>query len=140
MKKLLLLLGISFLLFGCTKDKFNNDNPFLANIRFTIQVNMNLPTYNNLQFPGNSVKVNEINAGNRGIIVFNSGAGYNAFDGACPNQALNSCSTLSLNGNTAICPCDDAEYSLFTGQATGKQYPLKPYRVEVNGNMLIISN
>lgn len=140
MKKALIIIAISYLISGCTRDKFNNDNPFLGNFRFTIQINMNLPTYSNLQFAGNSVKVNENGAGNRGIIVFNSGAGYNAFDGACPNQELSSCSTLNLNGNSATCPCDDAVYSLFNGQSPGMQYPLKPYRVEVNGNMLIISN
>jgi hypothetical protein len=26
--------------------------------------------------------------GARGIIVFNTGSGYNAFDAACPNQAI----------------------------------------------------
>jgi hypothetical protein len=40
----------------------------------------------------------------------------------------------SKKGINVVCACD-AEYSLFTGQG-GKQYPLKQYRVEVNGNIL----
>ncbi len=125
---------------GCSKDRVNNNNPYLANLSFSVQVNMNLPLYSNLQFAGNSVKVNETNVGNRGIIVFNTGSGYVAFDGACPNQALSSCSTLTLNSSTATCPCDDAIYSLYNGQAPGQQYPLKQYRTEVSGNTVIVSN
>jgi hypothetical protein len=41
---------------------------------------------------------------------------------------------MTLKGINVVCACDDAEYSLFTGQG-GKQYPLKQYRVEVNGNI-----
>ena len=134
---LCLLLSIAL---GCSKDRVNNNNPYLANLSFSIQVNLNLPLYSNLQFAGNSVKVNEINVGNRGIIVFNTGSGYVAFDGACPNQALATCSTLTLNSSTATCPCDDAVYSLFNGQAPGKQYPLKQYRAELSGNTIIVSN
>jgi hypothetical protein len=37
---------------------------------------------------------------------------------------------MTLSGINAICPCDDASYSLFTGVAAGKQYPMKQYRVE----------
>ncbi len=132
---LFLLLSLS-----CSKDRVNNNNPYLANLSFSVQVNMNLPLYSNLQFAGNSVKVNETNVGNRGIIVFNTGSGYVAFDGACPNQALSSCSTLTLNSSTATCPCDDAIYSLYNGQAPGKQYPLKQYRAELSGNTVIVSN
>ena len=79
--------------------------------------------------------------GVRGIIVFNnSGITYNAFDAACPNQALSSCSTMTIKGINALCACDNAEYSLFSGQCAGKQYPLKQYRVEVNGNLLHVYN
>lgn len=125
---------------GCSRDRVNNNNPYLANISFSVQVNMNLPLYSSLQFAGNSVKVNETNVGNRGIIVFNTGSGYVAFDGACPNQALSSCSTLTLNSSTATCPCDDAVYNLYNGQAPGLQYPLKQYRAEVSGTTVIVSN
>lgn len=125
---------------GCNKERINNNNPFLANYGFSIQVNMNLPLYSNLQFAGNSVKVDEFGVGNRGIIVFNTGGGYVAFDGACPNQPLSTCSTLTLSGATATCPCDNAVYSLFDGRAPGLMYPLKQYRAELNGNTIVISN
>ncbi len=139
-RPIILISVVSVFLSGCNKDRVNNNNPYLANYNFSFQINLNLPLYSNLQFAGNSVKVDEFGAGNRGIIVFNSGSGFYAFDGACPNQPLSSCSTLIVSGSTATCPCDDAIYSLFNGQAPGKEYPLKQYRAEQNGTTIIVSN
>jgi nitrite reductase/ring-hydroxylating ferredoxin subunit len=40
-----------------------------------------------------------------------------------------------------VCSCDNNEYSLFTGLSQGgSQYPLKQYRVEVNGTILRVYN
>ena len=140
MKNGLVTLIALALVLACDSNDVNNSNPFLANTSFSIQINTNLPTYSNLQFPSNSVKVNQANAGIRGIIVFNTGTGFRAFDGACPNQAPATCSTLTLSGINATCPCDSAVYSLFTAQSPGKQYPLKEYRAESNGTVITISN
>jgi nitrite reductase/ring-hydroxylating ferredoxin subunit len=102
---------------------------------------MNLPGYTNLQFPGN--RVLDYSQGARGIVVFNTGSGYNAFDLACPNQAFNICAepmTVAQGNTNAECNCDDSFYSLYTGLGAGQQYPMKPYRVSINGNTLIITN
>ena len=115
---------------GCDKENFSNNNPYLPNYGFSLNINMSLPQYSNLQFPSNAVYINNGSAGVRGIFVFNTGSGYVAFDAACPNQALSSCSTMTLSGINAICGCDSATYSLFTGQAAGMQYSMKQYRVE----------
>ncbi len=131
MKKGLLLLFSVFLVLSCTKDSFKNSNPYLPNYSFSTTLNLSLPQYNPLLYPTNAVYVFTGSEGVRGIFVFNTGSGYVAFDAACPNQALSSCSTMDLDGIKAICPCDDAQYSLFTGQAEGKEYPMKQYRVEV---------
>lgn len=140
MKKIFLAAFMLCLLIGCDKESANNDNPYIPNYGFSVEINRNLPLYSNLQFPGNGVKVNITGAGVRGLIVFNTGSGIVAFDGACPNQDLTACSTLTLNGIEAICPCDDAAYNLYTGQSPGKQYPLKQYRTEVNNNIIRVYN
>lgn len=137
MKKHILLFLIMPFFFSCSDNGFDNKNPYLPNYSFTIDINMNLPAYSNLQYPSNAIYYS--GQGAKGIFVFNTGSGYNAFDAACPNQALSSCSTMTINGIKVICPCDNAEYSLFTGQG-GLQYPLKQYRVEVNGNVLRVYN
>ena len=129
MKKYILLVLVA-VFFSCDKENFNNKNPYLPNYAFTYNINMNLPQYNSLKFPSNAVYINAGNTGVRGVFVFNTGSGYVAFDAACPNQALSSCSTMTLNGINAICPCDDVSYSLFSGQASGMEYPMKQYRVE----------
>jgi nitrite reductase/ring-hydroxylating ferredoxin subunit len=138
MKKYFLLLIAFPMLFGCSNDSANNNNPYLPNYPVNLDINMNLPQYSNLKFVSNAVFISD--HGVKGIIVFNSGSGYNAFDAACPNQAVSTCSTMTINGINAVCACDSAEYSLFSGQSKGKQYPLKQYRVEVNGNVLRVYN
>ena len=137
MKKYILLL-LPFFLWNCNKDNYNNSNPYIPNYTFSVDINTDLPTYNSLKFASNGKYI--ANYGARGIIVFNTGSGYTAFDAACPNQAIGSCSTMSVNGITAVCSCDSASYSLFTGQSAGKQYPMKQYRVEINGDLIRVYN
>ena len=137
MKKILLLFVVVPFFFSCSDSGFDNTNPFVSNYTFTIDINMNLPAYSNLKYVSNAVYYPGIGA--RGIIIFNSGSGYNAFDAACPNQAISSCSTMTINGINAVCACDTEEYSLFTGQGTLK-YPMKQYRVQVNGTSLRVYN
>ncbi|RTY93978.1 hypothetical protein [Flavobacterium sp. GT3R68] len=137
MKKYILLLLLPFI-FSCESENFNNHNPYIPNYGFSVDINTDLPTYNNLKFAGNGVYIGSYGA--RGIFVFNTGSGYTAFDAACPNQAISSCSTMSKNGINAVCSCDSASYSLYTGQSQGKQYPMKPYRVEANGNLIRVYN
>lgn len=139
MKKYLILFLTIPLLYCCSNNDFNNKNPFIPNYTFTVDINTNLPAFSNLKFVSNGIYYP--NVGARGIIVFNTtGTGYNAFDAACPNQALSACSTMSINGINAVCACDSAQYSLFTGQSAGKQYPMKQYRVEVLGNIIRVYN
>ncbi|NDP27440.1 MAG: hypothetical protein GZ087_08460 [Flavobacterium sp.] len=150
MKKYFLLLIAFPMLFGCSGNSTSNNNPNLPNFAVNIEINTSLPQYSDLKFVSNGVYI--AGQGVRGVYVFNtSGSTYNAFDAACPNQALSSCSTmtfkkldpldpLKIDKTHVVCACDNAEYSLFSGQSTGKQYPLKQYRVEVNGNLLHVYN
>ncbi|NGY36325.1 hypothetical protein FQU23_002245 [Flavobacterium sp. XN-5] len=139
MKKILLLSFISILFLGCSDSNFNNKNPYLPNYSFS--ANLNLAFYQNLTYAGNAIYYSGSDVGPRGIYIFNTGSGYNAFDAACPNQAISACSTMTLKGINLICPCDNEEYSLFTGLSQGgSQYPMKQYRVEVNGTNLRVYN
>lgn len=139
MKKYFFLLILITLLFGCSTNSFSNKNPFVPSYSFSFTINMSLPLYSNLLYAGSS-PVYYPNQGVRGIYIFYTGSGYNAFDAACPNQTLSDCSTMTIKGINTLCACDKAEYSLYTGLSAGKEYPLKQYRVEVNGNILRIYN
>jgi nitrite reductase/ring-hydroxylating ferredoxin subunit len=136
-KALLLIITIPFFI-NCSTTENSNKNPYIPNYNFSIELNTNLPTYYTLKYASNSVYYPD--AGARGIIIFNTnGTTYNAFDAACPNQELSTCSTMTIKGINAICACDNKEYSLFTGLGN-MQYPMKQYRVEVIGNIIRVYN
>jgi len=137
MKKLWLLIVFVSVLISCSDNGVSNKNPNIPSYPVNLTVDMNLPAYSNLKFPSNAVIVP--NYGAKGIIIFNTGSGYNAFDAACPNQAVTSCIAMTINGINAVCSCDKTEYSLFTGLG-GKEYPLKQYRVEVSGSVIHVYN
>jgi nitrite reductase/ring-hydroxylating ferredoxin subunit len=137
MKKFWLLIVFVSLLISCSDNGVSNKNPNIPSYPVNLTVDMNLPAYSNLKFPSNAVIVP--NYGAKGIIIFNTGSGYNAFDAACPNQAVTSCIAMTINGINAVCSCDKTEYSLFTGLG-GKEYPLKQYRVEVSGTIIHVYN
>lgn len=137
MKKIFLIIAFVSILFSCTDSERSNKNPYIPNYAVNLSVDMNLPAYSNLKFVSNGVIIP--NYGAKGIIIFNAGGTYNAFDAACPNQDLNSCVAMTINGINAVCSCDKTEYSLFTGLG-GKDYPLKQYRVEVSGTVIRVYN
>lgn len=132
MKKFLIIIVLLGLTLSCSKETVNNNNPYLPTYRFSTVVDLTLPLNIQLQFPGNAIEYNEIGVGvvNK-VFILNTGSGFVAFDAACPNQALSSCSTMNLVGIKAECPCDEVQYSLYSGQAEGVQYPMLQYRVEV---------
>ena len=132
MKKYLILFIALPLLYCCSSDSISNNNKYLPGYNFTFEIDMALPSYTNLQYTANPIRITTQGIGINGIIVMNTGSGYTAFENSCPNQELSSCSVLTLNGINAKCPCDGVEYSLFTGQAsTDVKYPLKSYRVQI---------
>ena len=133
---------LSVLLLQCSPStNTNGDCGFLLNLGVNTSLNLNLPQYNPLNFPSNPVYVP--NAGNGGIIVTNTGAGFVAFDAADPNHYAGDCSILSINGIEGVCNCDDANtYNLFTGlpvQNNNLRCSLKAYPVEVSGNTVFIN-
>jgi nitrite reductase/ring-hydroxylating ferredoxin subunit len=140
MKKIILLFSVAFVL-GCDGGSINNNNPNIPNFPVSLQINMNLPGYSNLQFPSNHIVDFGPTSGARGLVVFNTGSGFVAFDLACPNQPYDSCtSPMTTSGIEVTCDCDNTVYNLFSGQSPGQQYPLKQYRVNINGNTLIVTN
>lgn len=139
MKKILVLFIFFPFIFACDTESINYNNPNIPNYPVNLSLNLSLPQYSNLQFPSNHIV--DYSQGAKGIVVFNTGNAYNAFDLACPNQASSVCTTpMSIIGIDAKCDCDNTSYSLFSGQAAGQQYPMKPYRVEIVGGNLIVTN
>lgn len=141
MKKLFVLTMCSVLfLLSCTKDDWDNRNPYLPETAVNVPINTSLPLYNKLQYPGNAVYVSGY--GINGFFVINTGTGMRAFEATCANHAISTCSKLTLNGVEATCSCSDAlVYNLYLGLATtDAQFPLKEYRVSQSGTMITVYN
>ena len=140
MRKNILFFLLGFLLFSACKKRTKYSNPYLENVSFSIEINLDLPEYTPLKYANNSILVH--NAGIKGVIVFNTGNGYNAFEASDPNHYPSACSTMQPNQFTCKCDCEDNTYSLHTGQLSSGNgdYGLKPYHIVKSGNKLIISN
>ncbi|MDP5157936.1 MAG: hypothetical protein NWQ07_05080 [Flaviramulus sp.] len=140
MKSILYTICIIFL-FSCSSNTVDNRNcNFLLDIGVNININLSLPQYNQLNFAGNSIYIPNI--GNAGIIVASTGADFLAWDASDPNHEPNACSALTPSGLFGTCGCDDGNtYNFVTGEGNdGLRCALKNYRVERNGNSLLIFN
>ena len=145
MKKIIftLFICLSFLACKSDDDQSNNiNNPYLTIPVVNLNLNLNLPEYNPLKFPGNSVVIT--NQGIKGIVVYNvNNSLYTAFELSDPNHNPNSCSGMEIEGIVATCPCDDEnKYDIVTGQHQDDQsrYPLQQYRAERSGDVVNVFN
>jgi hypothetical protein len=142
-KKIILTLVLIVATISCaTDDGLSNDNPYLIDVSFRMDLNLSLPEFNSLNFPGNSYYTN--NQGINGVVVYNiNNTQYTAFELSDPNHPLTDCSTLRVEGILVTCNCNDGNtYNILTGELTegSGQYSLKPYRVRRNGNVLEVFN
>lgn len=144
MKKYILCLVVAFVAFSCSKSDDKQDrNPFLTDPAISLSLNLNLPEYNAIKFPGNYVVTGQ---GIKGIVVYCvSENQYLAFDLTDPNHAPNNCSRMELEGVIATCNCpdDNNKYFITSGQHTtdpSGKYPMQQYSARLSGNNVIISN
>ena len=129
--------------FACSDDD-RPQNPFLPNVTVNFQVNLNLPEFDRLEFPGGSAEIRTDGFGINGVYIRNlNNTTFVAFELTDPNHALESCSALSVSNEKATCDCSDGNvYNLITGQPEDStlSYFLKAYRVQKQGNVLIVTN
>lgn len=143
MKPLVLLLILTISIFGCSKsDDEKTQNPFISFPPVNMNLNLNLPEYNVLKFPGNSIV---INGGVKGIVVYCATDDlYFAFELSDPNHSPSECSRMTVDGVVAKCPCenDDNSYFITSGQHTTEpnKYPMLQYRAQRSGDNIRIFN
>tara|TARA_R100001369_G_scaffold92499_1_gene137932 strand:+ start:2923 stop:3351 length:429 start_codon:yes stop_codon:yes gene_type:complete len=142
MKKIAFLL-LLITVFACKSDDDKlDDNPYLTSPLVDLTLNLNLPEYNSLNFPSNSLVITR--QGIRGVVVYNvDNTTYHAFELSDPNHVPNDCSRMEVDGIEATCPCDDDnKYNIVTGQniTDPNRYPMQRYRAVRSGNTIRITN
>ena len=148
----LVFLLLPIFLNSCNKDK--NDVIPYTYVSFTL--NLDDPEFVNLNSTFGSVIVNsstnnwKYSGGfnNNGIIIFNGGGQFYAYDRTCPyDYAINNINNARVNIVDLIyaeCPICKTRYVLAnfgnpTSDTIGR-YPLKNYRTTIYGNSVIVSN
>lgn len=142
MKQYFIIFLLISIFSGCSSDDDLRRNPYLPHLNFSINFDLSLPEYNQLNFPGN--KFVSRNYGINGIVIYNlNNDQYMAFELTDPNHVQQDCSFLVVTGTEAECSCEDGNvYTIITGQQLAGEgvYSLKPYRVTRSGNVLEVSN
>ncbi|PKP25434.1 MAG: hypothetical protein CVU03_08095 [Bacteroidetes bacterium HGW-Bacteroidetes-2] len=144
MKNSSIVFLLALVLISCSNnDNVNRNNPFLINPFVDLQLNLSLPEFNQLNFPGSSIILNA--QGIKGIVVYNiDNAQYTAFELSDPNHAPNECSKMEISGIEATCPCttDTNKYNIITGQhgVDPNLFPMQRYNAVRTGNVIRISN
>lgn len=143
MRYLIIALLVSLTLSCSTDDYRNNNNPNLITVPVNYVINLNLPEYNNLKYPGGTATIRHI--GIQGVVVFALNKDfYTAYELSDPNHPTSSCSAMIVEGAMAKCKCpdDNNEYNLLTGEHKSEKdkYPMLGYRIKKEGNNLRIYN
>ncbi len=145
MKKIVFLMFFVLIL-SCSSDDRQN-NPFLPNVAVNFQINLNLPQYNNLNFPGGIFVDRTDGRGIKGVIIYNQdGTQFFAYELSDPNLDPSlSCSTLTVEGSRASSDCNGDE-NIYEITSFGQQikgeggFTLLAYRIRKDGNVLTVTN
>lgn len=144
MKKTLFI-ALLMVLVSCKNDDDIINNPNLPVVGVNFQINLTLPQYNSLNFPGGIFVDRTDGRGIKGIIVYNlNDQQYFAYELSDPNIPPSGCSALLIEGTRASSNCDnDNVYDIasFGQRISGEgNYPLYAYRIRKEGNILSINN
>lgn len=116
----------------------------IPNVNVAAQYNLSLPSFANISYPNGYVVLSPDGTnGSRGVIIVNTGSGYNAFDRNAPQICPGENTTLIVEDDIKIvCPEDGAEWVLRSGQplndATEGRTPRR-FNTSVEGNILTIT-
>jgi hypothetical protein len=95
-----------------------------------VNLNLNLALYNNLNFVGGWIYVDEQQSGTRGLIVVRTAdtpAQFKVYDRNAPHLCPDNNTTLEVksDNNSIFCPKDNSTWILISGQPTAVS-PLPP--------------
>lgn len=138
---ILLIISVLKIINSCgNREETSNCFP---NQNISVQINISLPAYYQLQNVGGWVYISEQQSGTRGIIVTRvSPNEFKIYDRNAPHICPDNNTTLEVEGGTlVICRKDNAKWFLNNGApAEVSTYPLKQYFYSFNSNILNIYN
>lgn len=130
------VLALILMTLGCAKD-----NTGLPNVIVDIPpISLQNPEYSHLLSPNASAFVN---GGIAGIVVYNTGREYVAFDRCSTVNPEKRCQLdIDETGFNLIDPCSGAMFDLATGFPTKPpaKHALKRYYVTLSGSLLYVRN
>ncbi|MBP5982842.1 MAG: hypothetical protein KA734_03915 [Fluviicola sp.] len=140
MKLFVVIATLLLFLPGCSKNK----NHPIASIPFDFQIDLSLPSYQDLNGVGGWAYVN---GGIKGIIVYRQSTDvFVAWERQSPEDPTNACATgLTPNSGNFLQledPCSDAVFSLYDGSPiANSDWGLRQYRADwYGGNILRLYN
>lgn len=152
---------IRFFLFSLaliiTLSSCNKKNDVIPDTYVNFTLNLNDPEFVNLSGFGGSVTVdsrtNNWGSGaagydGNGIIICNGVDEYYAYDRTCPHDYIVNSLSIKVNidptnSTIAICPKCSTKYALTVGGTPASgigRYPLKNYKTNLQGNLVIVWN
>ena len=108
----------------------------------SVQLNISLPAYYQLQNVGGWVYISEQQSGTRGLIIYRASAtSFKIYDRNAPHICPDTNTTLEVEGGTlVICKKDNAKWFLNSGApASVSPYPLKQYFYNYNSSTNILN-
>ncbi len=142
---------VLMVLFGNCKRETIDDRDLIPNVPVTLNINLDLPAYNQLQLPGAWMY---FDGGSKGIIVYHGyDFEYRAYDRNCSYQPFENCARIEMEDNSLYAHCGETQKDSFI-TCCGSRFdlsnafpvngpavrPLKLYNVFKQGNSLLISN
>lgn len=130
------------IVWGCDKS---TPNDLLPDTQVDVTIDLNLPSYQNLLVPGGwAFTPTTPGYGIKGILIYNQGGNFLAYERACPHLEVSVCTAMTFDGLLLKCTCDNSVFNIFNGgvsQTTGIEYTAREYHVqEIGTATLRISN
>lgn len=111
------------------------------NQNISVQINLSLPAYYQLQNIGGWIYISEQQSGTKGLIITKTSSGFKIYDRNAPHICPDTNTTLEVEGGTlVICKKDNAKWFLNSGApAEISPYPLKQYFYSFNASTNVLN-
>ncbi len=120
-------------------------NDILPDTQVNVTIDLNLPSYSGLMIPNTwAYTPTSSGYGIKGILIYNKGGNYIAYERACPHLDVSACTAMTFDGLLLKCTCDNSVFNIFSGgvsQTAGVDYSAREYHVQViSASILRITN